>query len=276
MRCRLTGCGAARGPAQLAAPTRCAPAPVRRGSGADVRDREASRRARTAPASGPARCSSASGSPAFTRSPGGAAPPAPTRGSIASSLARRPPPMPTTSSPSAKQSQPASTPSRGAGTIGDDRRRVQRARAARALRRRRPAPRTIARNFSHAAPESSAFSARRARAAVVGLGARQAHHHAPPASSVSARVSAGPRAAQHLARLAHLERVADGAAERPVHVGDERRGARAQRSRRGHEPRRQAARGLARLHERAAAALHVVDDRARALGDLLAHDAARR
>ena len=155
-----------------------------------------------------------------------------------------PPPIATTSSPSPKRV---------------DRRRARRSRrgrtgattAARAasavgplarLPRSPPCASTIARKRSHAAPESSARPrARRAPRRASRLRAREPSMRAA-SSSVSSRTSAGPAAAQHLDRLAHLERVAHGLAERLAHVGDQRRRLAPERARGAHQPARPGAR----------------------------------
>ena len=87
--------------------------------------------------------------------------------------------------------------------------------------------------------------------------------------------SGGPSPRSVVHRLADLERVADGVAERLVHVGEEADdvapGALAEIEHRlGEDPR-----VVDRLHERAVADLDVEDDRVGAGRDLLRHDARR-
>ncbi len=79
-------------------------------------------------------------------------------------------------------------------------------------------------------------------------------------------------AGEHLDRFAHLVRVADGEAERHVHVGDERGGRDPGILPQLHHHPGQLARVLEVLEERARAELHVEHQRGRALRDLLAHD----
>ena len=84
--------------------------------------------------------------------------------------------------------------------------------------------------------------------------------------------SAGPDALEHVDALGHFERVADGAAERRVHRGDDRFGPDPGRGADRHQRLGQLAGCRERLHERAAAGLDVEHERVDPLGDLLAHD----
>ncbi len=82
----------------------------------------------------------------------------------------------------------------------------------------------------------------------------------------------GPGVLQRLRRLHHFQRVADGVAQRLVHVGDQRLHFLVHAAADAHHGLRQAARIHLLLHERAAADLHVQHQRVHAFGQLLRHD----
>ena len=78
--------------------------------------------------------------------------------------------------------------------------------------------------------------------------------------------------AKHFQCFADLVRIPDREPERRIHVGDERGGLASRGLRPGDERVRERNGVLARLHERALAALHVEDERVRALGELFGED----
>ena len=78
---------------------------------------------------------------------------------------------------------------------------------------------------------------------------------------------------QRLHRLCHLDGVAGGAAQRLVHVGDERRRPFARAGADVDHRLRQGQRVLLGLHKGAGAGLNVQQNRIRTGGNLLAHDA---
>jgi len=84
-----------------------------------------------------------------------------------------------------------------------------------------------------------------------------------------------PFAAERRNGLGDLEAVPHGAAERLLHVGELAANGQAMRLADGHHGASQHSRGREVLHERAAPDLHIEDDRVRARGDLLRHDARR-
>jgi hypothetical protein len=85
----------------------------------------------------------------------------------------------------------------------------------------------------------------------------------------------GPLATKRRHRLADLQRVADGVAERLVHVGEQADDVAAGAPAEIQHRLRQSPRALDRLHECAVADLDVEHDRVGAGGDLLRHDARR-
>ena len=98
---------------------------------------------------------------------------------------------------------------------------------------RRPAPRRPCGTPRARCRRRATFSIR-ARPSASSFATPPSTSISAPSTCVSSRVSTGPAAAQHLDRLADLERVADRAAERRVHVGEHARhalaGARARSS----------------------------------------------
>ena len=129
----------------------------------------------------------------------------------------------------------------------------------------------MAENLASAAPEVDAPPAR-ARSASSSLAGAPAEPHHPRGQPHDQPLEIARAASlQHVDALGDLQRIAHGAAERRVHVGDERLGPDAVRGADRDQRARQRARVVDRLHEGAAAALHVEDQRVAALGDLLAH-----
>ena len=93
------------------------------------------------------------------------------------------------------------------------------------------------------------------------------------ASSSDSRVrSVGPDVLQRLRNFHHFERIADGEAQRLVHVGDQRLHALVHAPSDAHHHLRQTARVDLLLHERAGAHLHVQHQRVDAGGHLARHD----
>ena len=84
----------------------------------------------------------------------------------------------------------------------------------------------------------------------------------------------GAVALQRLDGFLHLDRVADRAAQRDIHPGQQRPGTHAVLLAEGDHRLGELARPLVAGHERAAADLDVEDERAGSLGDLLGHDRA--
>ena len=86
-----------------------------------------------------------------------------------------------------------------------------------------------------------------------------------------------PRAAavQRLDRFFHFQRIADGMAQRLIHIADQRDHFAVQILADVHHGLRQHARFVGRFHECARSALHVQHDRICARCDLLAHNAGR-
>ena len=96
------------------------------------------------------------------------------------------------------------------------------------------------------------------------------------ASSSDKRVrSGGPGVLQGLRNFHDFQRVADGEAQRLIHVGDQRLHALIHAAPDAHHHLRQPARIHLLLHERAAAHLDVQDQRVQARGQLLGHDGGR-
>ena len=89
---------------------------------------------------------------------------------------------------------------------------------------------------------------------------------------VSSTTSGGPATGQHLDRLAHLERIAGGQAQRRLHVGQQGHGPDAGVRAESHHRLGELTRLAELLHEGPGPDLDVEHERTGALGDLLAHD----
>ena len=229
------------------------------GGGGRSRSRSPLRQARRPRPAAVHRCSEARASarPATTRSPGFFCTRMPARRIDRSASTRsRPAPSSIDARPTSSASSARQISVGGGGHHSGVRGARQPRRIANDTRRRLPAARSIASNFASAAPDDSA--SRTMRSASSSSAAR-------PASTT---IRAGQPddhlfeirralALQRLDALDDLERVADGAAERRVHRRDEGLGSHPVGGADRHERPRQRQRVVVRLHERAAAALHV-------------------
>ncbi|MNB96233.1 hypothetical protein D3C75_434310 [compost metagenome] len=106
------------------------------------------------------------------------------------------------------------------------------------------------------------------------LGFAAQHEHLAAENEADLGQVGRSAAAQRVDPLSDLQRVADAVSERLIHIADNRNGVPAELGADVHHRLGQRDGIVQRLHERAAAGLHIEHDGVRAGGDLLAHDGA--
>ena len=140
-----------------------------------------------------------------------------------SSTRDRPAPSAMAARPTASASMASTTPVAGAATSTTRGRARQPVGLVDGPRDRRPAPRRSAPSLPSPRPSAMACSTSAARLGAGRPPRRPRSSISAPSTTVSSRRSAGPPPRRSSIDLRHLERVADGAAERLVHVGEQRR-----------------------------------------------------
>ena len=212
-------------------------------------------------------CTTASGASAGpTRSPGAATSLSPTAWSTDSASWRRPPPSATTASPTARTSTFATIPARSGRAAAIVRRDGQvRVRLLEEVGR----PAELG---DHRGEALGGRPAAQRLGRVVAVEAAEGEELAAELDGDLDEARVARRAGEVVDRLADLERVARGATEDAVHVGDQGAGREPVARRDVDDRLRELAGGVDVGHERARARLDVHDERVQAGGELLAQD----